>query len=314
MSDMGRRSWYDASGASVDAVRVVSTQSSGYVGGPSRRRRPRVAPSLWECLIYPLVDGPGVAMIVFMPIVLFILTLPIFDVIAIIEPLTRGQFALGLLALPILAPLMTVFALVLGYCLLVFGHMFVASALGEPEHPGWPSWDTNEITTGLGRWLWAAIFGVAIGGFPIVIYWKNCGKIDWFDLMIFAELAIVAAGYALMMLAASLLHDSVAQAHPINVIAAIVQVGWDYVQPCLVAGIALMLAIGGVYGVLFMIPSLGVAFVALWGFWVFVMYESMVVFRMMGLTYHAHAQELLWFHDRPRWGTPVKFGKIYKNS
>ena len=29
--------------------------------------------------------------------------------------------------------------------------------------------------------------------------------------------------------------------------------------------------------------------VALWAFWVFVLYEAMVVMRMLGLTYHAHA-------------------------
>ena len=43
----------------------------------------------------PILDGPGVAMIVFMPILLFILTLPIFDVIAILEPLTRGDSLSG---------------------------------------------------------------------------------------------------------------------------------------------------------------------------------------------------------------------------
>jgi hypothetical protein len=124
----------------------------------------------------------------------------------------------------------------------------------------------------------------------------------------------MGAGYALMALAAALLHDSVLMANPFTVISAIVQVGWDFVQPCLAAGLALMLAAGAVYAIFFMIPTLGVAFVALWGFWVFVMYEAMVVIRMMGLTYHAHAEELVWFHGRPKWGTPVKFGKIYQNS
>jgi hypothetical protein len=309
---MGRRSWYDADAA--DSVRVVSNPDRPFLGGSSRRRRPRVAPGLGECLAYPFIDGPGVAMLVFMPIVLFILTLPIFDVIAILEPLTRGEFALGLLALPILAPLMTVFALVLGYCLIVFGHMFVASSLGEPEHPGWPWWETREISTGLGRWLWAGIFGFVLGGFPCMVYWKYCGYIDWFDRVIFADLAVLGAGYALMALAASLLHDSVLAANPITVLSAILQVGWDFVQPCLAAGLALMLVCGASYGILFLIPKLGIAFVALWGFWVLAMYEAMVVLRMMGLTYYAHAKELEWFQGRPRWGTPVKFGKLYQNS
>ena len=308
---MRRKSWYDP-GDSVDTVRVVSRPTGGLSGGPSRRRHPPTAPSLAECLVYPFTDGPGVAMIVFMPFVLFLLTLPIFDVIAILR--SSSDWALGLLALPIIAPLMTVFALVLGYCLLVFGHMFVASALGEPDHPGWPSWNTADISQGLGRWLWAGIFGLVLGGFPVAVYWKYCGNIDWFDRMIFGDLIVVGSGYALMALAASLLHDNVLTANPFTVVSAILQIGWDYVQPCLAAGVALILAGGGVYAVLFAIPSLGLAFVALWGFWVFVMYEAMVVLRMMGLTYHAHAEELVWFRDRPRWGTPVRFGKIYTNS
>ena len=26
------------------------------------------------------------------------------------------------------------------------------------------------------------------------------------------------------------------------------------------------------------------------------------------------AHELLWFHDRPKWGTPARVGRIYTNS
>ena len=30
----------------------------------------------------------------------------------------------------------------------------------------------------------AAVFGLAIGGFPTVLYWINCGPIDWFDRIV----------------------------------------------------------------------------------------------------------------------------------
>jgi hypothetical protein len=308
---MGRRSWYDPD---ADSLRVVSKTASDVVGGPSRRRHPRTAPGLGECLAYPLIDGPGVGLLVFLSPVLVFLSLPIFDVIAILEPLSRGDWALGLLALPILLPLLSVFALVLGYSLLVFGQMFVASALGEPDHPSWPEWDAHEISEGLGRWIWAGFFGLALGGFPVVVYWKYCGDIDWFDRMIFAELVMTGVGYALMALAASLLHDSLTAANPLTVFSAIVQMGWDYVQPCLVGGVALMLAAGALWGVVFLIPTLKLAVVALWGFWALVLYEAMVVLRMVGLTYHAHAEELVWFRVRPKWGTPARFGRIYSNS
>jgi hypothetical protein len=308
---MARKSWYDASGA--DSVRVVSQTSSSPSYSAIRRRHPRVAPSLRECLAYPVIDGAGVGLLVFLPPILMFLTLPIFDVIALLEPLTRGNWAMGLLAIPIFGPLMITFSLVLGYGLLFLGQMFVASALGEPDHPGWPDWDPPEIAEGLGRWLWATVFGLILGGFPIVAYWMYCGDIDWFDRSIFAELVILSSGYTLMALAASLLHDHIGMANPVTVISAIVQVGWDYVQPCLVGGVAIMLSAGAMWEVVWGIPSLKLAVVALWGFWVFSLYEAMVVLRMLGLTYHAHAQDLVWFSGRPRWGLPKRFGRIYTN-
>lgn len=307
---MARKSWYDAS--ATESVRVISPM--GETWGTKRRKHPRTAPGLVECLAYPLTDGPGVGLLVFLPPLLLFLSLPIFDVIAILEPLSRGDWALGLLAVPIFLPLLFTFSLVFGYGLLFFGHMFVASALGEPDHPRWPDWDRQEISQGLGRWIWAGIFGLALGGFPVMVYWLNCGDIDWFDRVVFADLVIFGVGYALMALAASLLHDSLAMANPITVLPAIAHVGWDYVMPCLAGGISLMLAAGALWCVLFQIASMKLAVAALWGFWVLVLYEAMVVLRMVGLTYHAHAQELVWFTGRPKWGTPSRFGKLYSNS
>jgi hypothetical protein len=97
-------------------------------------------------------------------------------------------------------------------------------------------------------------------------------------------------------------------------VSAVVQVGWDYVQPCLTGSVALALVVGAVWATLFWIESLKLAVVALWGSWVLFLYLAMVVLRMLGLTYHAHAEELSWFRGRPRWGTPARFGKLYVNS
>jgi hypothetical protein len=307
---MRRKSWYDASAA--NAVRVISQQGETY--SSARRKHPRVAPGLLECLAYPLSDGPGVGLLVFLPPILLFLSLPIFDVISILEPISRGDWALGLLALPILTPLLLTFSLVFGYGLLFFGHMFVASALGEPDHPRWPDWDPGAISEGLGRWFWAAIFGVALGAFPIVAYWTVCGDIDMFDRVVFFDLIILSTGYALMALAASLLHDSLIAANPFTVLSAIFQLGFDFVLPCLVGGLFLVLAGVALYGVLFQIPSMKLAVLALWGYWVLILYEVMVVLRMVGLTYHAHAEDLRWFRGRPKWGIPARFGRIYSNS
>lgn len=308
---MARKSWYDASAAG--AVRVVG--KGGEVGSSSaaRRRHPPVAPGLFECLAYPLTDGPGVGLLVFLPPLLLFLSLPIFDVVSILDT-RRVDWALGLLVLPIFLPLMATLALVFGYGLLFFGHMFVASALGEPDHPRWPEWDAAAISEGLVRWAWAGVFGLVVGGFPVVAYWRVCGDIDWFDRVVFFDLIVLGAGYALIALAASLLHDSLVAANPFTVLGAIARIGFDFVVPCLAGGLALILTGATIVGVLFHIPSMKLAVAGLWGFWVLVLYEVMVILRMVGLTYHAHAADLLWFRSRPRWGIPARFGRIYSNS
>jgi hypothetical protein len=277
-------------------------------------RKRQTPVGLGECLLYPLADGPGIGLLLFMPPALWVLSLPVFDVIAVLEPLTKGNWALGLLVAPIFIPLLMSFSLTLGYALLFLGQILVSSALGEADHPTWPEWDSHEISEGLARWLWAAIFGVVVGGFPVVLYWKYCGTIDWFDRVVFAELVVLGAGYALLTLAASLLHDSLVAANPITVLVAALRIGWDIVQPFLVAGITVMLAAAAFLAVVFHMPEMKYAAIGLWVFWVFVLYEAMVVARMIGLTYFRHADAMVWFRYLPRWGLASRRGRIYSNS
>jgi hypothetical protein len=270
-------------------------------------------PGLGECLLYPLSDGPGLGLLVLFPPVLWFLSLPVFDFIAMLEA-TKRDWALGLLILPIFIPLLFSFAMIAGYVLLFLGHILVASAVGENDHPRWPEWQPPEISEGIGRWLWAVLFGLALGGLPVIAYWVYCGQIDWLDGVVFLDLLVVGTGFAQMALAAALMHDTILAANPITVLAAIFRVGWDYVVPCLVASVAVALAGLGVYGLLFRMPRMWMEAVALWAFWIFVLYEAMVVMRMLGLTYHAHALELVWFRRRPRWATTRLHGRIYANS
>jgi hypothetical protein len=302
--------YYDE--AEADSVRVLSEKPELHVS--TRYRHPKVAPGALECLAYPVVDGPGVGLLVLLPPILVLLSLPIFDVIEILEPITRANWAFGLLVLPVMLPLILTFALVFGYALLFFGHMLVASALGEMDHPAWPEFDRAEISEGLARWFWAALFGLVVGGFPVALYWLYCGDIDWFDRAIFAELVVLGVGYALMALAVSLLHDSFLKANPVTVLLAVIQIGWDYLVPSVAASVALAVAAGVLWSVFFYIPSLKLALVVLWLFWVYVLFAGMAVVRMVGLTYHAHSGELAWFRTRPRWGTPARFGRLYTNS
>ena len=305
-----RKAWYDPNAPVVPTIAEIRTVRDGQ---RDRKRRLRGS-GLLSCLLHPISDGPGVALLVFMPPVLFALSLPVFDWIAIVDPFRRADWAMGLLALPIFLPLLFSFSMMLGYTLLVLGQMLVASAMGEADQPGWPEWNPETISEGLGRWIWAAFFGVAVGGFPTVLYWMYCGNIDWFDRIIFADLIIMGAGYASMTLAASLLHESLAAANPITVLVAIGRIGWDYVQPSLVAGLSVMLSGGFLWTVLFAIPSLRLAAIGLWGFWVFALYSTMVSFRVLGLTYYAHSDALVWFRYRPKWATSSRAGRLYTNS
>jgi len=232
----------------------------------------------------------------------------------VLQPLTKSDWALGLMVVPVMIPMIFSFAMTFGFALLFMGHVLVSSSLGENDHPRWPEWHPSDIAEGIWRWFWAGLLGGVLGGIPIAIYWYRSDEIDALGWMLLIGLAIVGAGYALMALAAALLHESIIAANPYTVIRAIFRIGSGYVRPCVVAGCALILAGLGVWGLLYRMPSMWLEALALWGFWVFFFYEAMVVLRMMGLTYHAHALDLHWFRRRPRWATSSRHGQIYANS
>jgi hypothetical protein len=271
-------------------------------------------PGLGECMLYPLQDGPGLGLLILFPPLLWGLSLPIFDVISVLEPVTKGNWALGLMVMPVFIPLMFSFAMTFGYVLLFLGHVLVSSALGENDHPRWPEWHPVEISEGIARWVWALLQGVGLGALPVAAYWALSHKIDWLHGFVFADLLFVGVAFGLMALAAALMHDSVLAANPITVLAAIFRIGWGYLIPCAVAIVALVLEGFGVYGLLFRMPKMWMEAVALWAFWVLTLYQTMVVMRMLGLTYHAHALELLWFRRRPHWAGSSRDGRLYANS
>ena len=304
--------WYDPD-VSASVHVIPQTDRDGPIN-PLRWKHPRVAPTLGECLIYPLNDGPGLGLLILLPPVLWLLSLPIFDIIAVMHPLTKSDWAIGLLIVPILVPVVFSFSMTFGYALLFLGHMLVSSALGDIDHPRWPEWHPADIAEGLCRWFWAGVFGAFLGGVPVAFYWSHCGPINWFDCMVFAELIMFGAGYALMALAASLLHENIIAANPITVISSIVRLRTNYLAPCVAASATLAFAVLGVWGLLYKLPNVWLEGLALWAFWVGLLYSAMITARMMGLTYHAHALDLGWFRRRPRWASSRHQGQIYVNS
>ena len=274
------------------------------VGEPTRRDglfspRERLESGLFETLLYPFRGGTGLALLAFFPPALWLTSLPMISAIAAL--LSEDSSPSTRFGVVFLFPVVPCFALVLGYTSLFLGRVLVSSALGEVRHPRWPGWDLDDMVRGVGRWFWAVVVGVVVGGFPAVAYWLYCGDIDPLDMIIFAELLALGAVYAQMALLASILHDDPLAANPITVVRAIVRVGWSYARPCLVSGFAL--ALGGVAVVgLFKITNPTLAAVALWACWVLLLYLAIVAMRVLGLCYHRRARALGWFRDRPRWG------------
>lgn len=304
--------WYDPNAAT--ALRVIPRAEQEESWSIVKWRHPRVSPGLGECLLYPLSDGPGLGLLVLLPPIMWVLSLPVYDVISFLSPMTRGDWALGLLIVPIMMPMLFSFAMTFGYALLFLGHILVASSLGENDHPRWPEWHPSDIAEGIGRWFWAGLFGVVLGGVPLALYWAYRGDMGLLDWVVLIGLITLAAGYAQMALAASLLHDNIIAANPVTVFVAIARIGWDYLRPCLISALVLVMAGMAVWAMLYKMPTMWVEGVAIWAFWVFAFYAAMVVVRMVGLTYHAHAMDLHWFRRRPRWASSRRDGRLYANS
>src|SRR3974377_2278855 len=99
--------------------------------------------------------------------------------------------------------------------------------------------------------------------------------IDWPRGFVFVDLVVLGTAFAQMALAAALMHDTIIAASPFTVLVAILRVGLVYCVLCLVASVALVRAGLGVYGLLYRMPRMWMEAVALWAFWVFLLYEAM---------------------------------------
>ncbi len=283
-------------GSGYQAGRTVSSIPFGFDrnGRRLRSRRRRKAVRLRDCLLYPVVDGPGVALIAFWPPFLAIMALPVIDLVVQFKP-SNALNPVNLLIIPFTLPLVASFSLTVGYLLLFLGRVLVASAMGEDDHPKWPMWDRMEIVEELGRWVWAGVMGLAVGGFPALAYWVRCGDVDTLDAFLFLDLAVVGIAYAQMALVAALLHQTLLAANPVTVIRSIVRVGWDYLAPCVITALGLGANLAAWRAVLLHSPSVGLGVLGLWACWVLTLYQAMVLFRILGTTYSKHEDNLGWF-------------------
>jgi hypothetical protein len=253
---------------------------------------------LHQSLLYPAWGDTSLALLVFLPPVLVIASIP---PVTVFQAWISGSFGAGLIGVVMLLPALLVLVPVLGFTLVYLGRVLATSATGDVHPPRWPDWDLSDAIRGLARWCWALVVAGFVGGCPAVAYWIYCGDVDLMDALILLELASVGTVYANVALLASILHDDLLGANPVTVFQAIRRVGLGWLSPTLCLAAFALVALVGLFEVV-AIRNPTLAVVAFWAYWVFVLYGMMVVLRVLGLCYHRHARVLGWFRERPRWG------------
>jgi hypothetical protein len=239
-------------------------------------------------LKYPFWDVDGLLFLIAFSIIWWFLTFIPFSLLA------DGLVPSGPMASLLVVPFLLMPVLVFGYSLLYLGEVLVTSAAGEVRHPRWPTGDPYEIVRGLFRWLWAFLIGGVLGLFPAVWYWIRCGKIDVLDWIVLVDLILPGVAYGQMALVASLLFDDPLGANPITVGQALWRVGLRSLRAAVIMSIALLLA-GAFWVLIIAVRVPVVAFFLLWVFLVFILYEALVVMRILGLEYRRQARRIGWF-------------------
>ena len=283
-------------GQGIRTDRTVSSIPYGFdrYGRPLRIWRRRKDLSIGESLRYPLVDGPGIVLLVLLPPFLAFMALPILDMVVQIKP-ENALSPIALLLIPFSLPLVISFSLTTGYVLLFVGRMLSASALGENDHPRFPVWDRLEIIEELGRWAWAALVGLGVWWLPATLYLHQFGSDDGIDQLSLAALGVAGLTYAPMAFMTALLHDSWVAANPLMVVRSITRVGPGYLQPCLVVAATMLADFVGWSVVLFRSPNPTAGLIGLWACWVFTLYAAMMLVRVLGTHYYRHEERLAWF-------------------
>ena len=272
------------------ASATSSTSPDGLVRPPSTAET-----RLLDSLLYPLWNASGLSVLAFAPPGLWFASVPMFTLV----PTMRSGSPFGFLGFILLFPALLLMYFVGGNTLRFLGQVLVTSSLGEVAQPRTPSWSLGEIGQGLWPWSWALVIGAGVGGFPGLVYWINCGDVDWLDWIVLIDLLIPGLAYAQMALLAALMFESPLAANPVTVVRAICRVGWSYTSPCVLSGSTLV-ALAWLFAAVLRIGDGLAQAVAYWAFWVVLIYSAMVVLRRLGLFCYRHSVVLDWFPGRTR--------------
>ena len=228
---------------------------------------------------YPFRNASGLGLLAMIPPLLWFGSVPLFA----LGPMIASGSAVSLLGMILLLPQLVILFFALGHVLLFLGDVILTSCLGAVNLPRQATWSPSEIAGGWGRWVWALVAGGALGGTPALIYWVQCGDVDWFDQVVLIDLILPGLAYAQMALVVALIHDSPwSAANPILMVRAIRNAGWAYFWPCLVSGLCLVVVVGLLKGCLEIGNPFGQA-LAFWAWWVVALYLAMVALRWLGL-------------------------------
>lgn len=252
-------------------------------------------------LRYPLWDGNGVAMLLFLPPTLWLTSMLSIGLVP--SYVIDADFVTKLGAMTMIFPMAVLLAFTLGYIGTFLDEVITSSAFGEVYHPRVPPWQIGPTLGSLLRWIGSLIAGMMVSA-PLWMayrsYRESFGPSDW---VVAALLAVPGVAYAQVALVAVLLHGSLLAANPITVLRALWKAGGDGARVTLITAVSGAVTVTAAV-LLFWLPRFGMLaiFVGVWAFWLAFLYQAMVLCRVLGLFYRRHAAQIGWFPDRPRWG------------
>ena len=250
-----------------------------------------------QSLAYPLWAWSSVAILVFMPPLLALVSSPLPFLFGIMT----GGSPFTIAGLVMFLPMGLGGLFVWGYLLVYMTNVLTSSSLGDPLPPRTPNFQSDDVFRLLFRWFCALFAGLIVGFVPAVAYWIDCGELDWSDGIILFSLFVLGIAYAQMALLAALLHDDPWAANPITVLRALHRVGSDYASIGILAA-AWVLLIAGLFTLVLKVKHPLAHLCLMWLFWVIFLYSALVLLRCQGLFSRRHNVVLNWFPDRPMWG------------
>ena len=265
----------------------------GLVTAPARSE-----PGLRANLLYPLWDGNGVAMLIFLPPILWLTSILSLGLIP--SYVIGADLVTKMGAMTMIFPMTILLAFSLGFVGLFLGGVIAAGAEGDPIHPRVPPWQLGPVLTSLFRWLWAAASGMLVAA-PLLLGYRAVreaiGPKDWAVAAVLAAPGLLYAGMAAV---AIFLHESLLASNPWTVGRALRKGGADSARLALILT-AFAAAVAGAAVFLFVgLPGYGIlaVIVGVWAFWFATLYGATVLARVLGLFYHRHARVIGWFSER----------------